>query len=100
MRYFFQQWAIKRIVKHISLSRATHMLEVTLTKNINGLDEVLIDSDPNKIGKEILNVNKLGVQGIDVPVTAYSVNAKVMEQRNVSDLGDAVKKCNRSTSYK
>ncbi|WP_103863511.1 TonB-dependent receptor [Aquimarina sp. I32.4] len=87
----FSAMGYQKNSKHISLSRATHMLEVTLTKNINGLDEVLIDSDPNKIGKEILNVNKLGVQGIDIPVTAYSVNAKVMEQRNVSDLGDAVK---------
>ncbi|NQX85835.1 MAG: TonB-dependent receptor [Flavobacteriaceae bacterium] len=50
-----------------------------------------INSNQKKLKQEVLNVGKLPIQNIDTSITTNSVNSKLLQLRNVTDLGDAAK---------
>ncbi|WP_103071794.1 TonB-dependent receptor [Aquimarina sediminis] len=87
----FSAMGYQKEVLSANLNKTMQVIDVILKKDITGLEEVLIGAESKSITKEVLNVNKLGIKNINVPMTAYSINTKLMQQRNVSDLGDAVK---------
>lgn len=87
----FSAISYQEIIKKIILDRESPFLDVTLKKSITGLEEVYINGKNDKINKEVLNVTKLGIKNLDIPVTTNSINTEIMLQRNVSDIGDAVK---------
>ncbi|WP_438710203.1 TonB-dependent siderophore receptor [Aquimarina muelleri] len=87
----FSAISYQEVIENIILDRESQILDVTLKKSITGLEEVLINGGNHKINKEVLSVNKLGVKNIDIPVTTNSINGEMMLQRNVSNIGDAVK---------
>jgi len=58
-----------------------------LQTNENQLNEVEIVTKRKKVSL----VNKLPVKGIDMPTTTNAVSPRIIEQRNPTDLGDAVK---------
>ncbi|WP_025663075.1 TonB-dependent receptor [Aquimarina megaterium] len=87
----FSAISYQQTIKNIIVDRESLILDVTLKKNITGLEEVFINGGNNKTNKKILSVNKLGIKNIDIPVTTNSINGEIMQQRNVSDIGDAVK---------
>lgn len=58
----FSAISYQQITKNIIVDRESLILNVTLKKNITGLEEVFINGGSNKTNKEILNVNKLGIK--------------------------------------
>lgn len=41
--------------------------------------------------RKVVSINKIAIQNLDAPVTTNVVGAKILEERNVSSLGEAVK---------
>lgn len=66
-------------------------INVLLNKQDIALEEVMINSNQKKLRQQVFEVGKLSVKDIDAPITTNSVDAKLIQLRNVTDLGDAVK---------
>ncbi len=79
-------------ITHINYVKATFAFKdiptvIYLQPNETGLNEVAIIAQRNRLSA----ISKLPVKDIDLPITTNAVSAKIMEQRNPTDLGDAVK---------
>ena len=55
------------------------------------LKEVTINGGSPDDKPKPVSIDKLEIKNLDAPTTTNTVDAKIMEQRNVSDLGDALK---------
>ncbi|SEB86548.1 iron complex outermembrane recepter protein [Tenacibaculum sp. MAR_2009_124] len=77
--------------KRVHSSSTNQTVNVQLQKKSIPLQEVTVNSNQNQLRKEVLNIGRLNVKDIDVPVTTNSVSSKIIEQRNVTDLGGAMK---------
>ncbi|CAM1343185.1 TonB-dependent siderophore receptor [Tenacibaculum amylolyticum] len=87
----FSKVGYQTLQKNISNNNAKQPLLVFLQKQDIALDEVTITSKQKKLKDQVLNVGKLPVKDIDAPITTNSVDSKLIQLRNVTDLGDAVK---------
>ncbi len=85
----FSKIGYETLQKDINIDDKT--IRVLLKKEDIALDEVTINSNQKKLKQQILNVGKLPIKDIDAPITTNSVDAKLLQLRNVTDLGEAVK---------
>ncbi len=77
--------------KKITKRRKNKVIHINLRKSATELSEVVINSNKKHSIQQTYSLNKLGVKNIDAPMVTNSVSSKLIEQRNVTDLGDALK---------
>lgn len=87
----FSKIGFETLQKNINASTIKQPLVIFLKKKDIALDEISISSNQKVLKQQILNVGKLPVKDIDAPITTNSIDAKILQLRNVTDLGDAVK---------
>ncbi|TCI91777.1 TonB-dependent receptor [Tenacibaculum sp. M341] len=87
----FSKIGYKTLQQKINTSTVKSPLIILLQKQDIALEEVNIDANQRTFKKEILSVGKLPIKDIDAPITTNSIDNKILQLRNVSDLGDAVK---------
>lgn len=87
----FSKIGYEKLQKNVSNSTTNQPLIIFLKKQDISLEEVTINSNQKKLKQQVLNVGKLPVKDIDAPITTNSVDSKILQLRNVTDLGDAVK---------
>ncbi|QKX07075.1 TonB-dependent receptor [Aquimarina sp. TRL1] len=72
-----------------NISSASKTLNISLQKSVTSLSQVVIGHSTNRHNRP--KVGKLNIENLDNPIVINTLSPKVMEQRNVTDLGDAVK---------
>lgn len=80
------------IITHINYMKRIFILKdipklIYLQPNETRLNEVAITTHRKKIS----TINKLSVKDIDLPLITNAISAGIMEERNPTDLGDALK---------
>lgn len=68
-------------------SKLVKKSQIELIPSSQILDEVSIHGN----SKRAISINKIAIQNLDSPIITNSVDSKILEQRNVSSLGEAVK---------
>ncbi|CAL2095740.1 Outer membrane vitamin B12 receptor BtuB [Tenacibaculum sp. 190524A02b] len=87
----FSKIGYETLLKNVSPTKAKQSLIIFLKKQDIALEEVTITSTQNNLKQQVLNVGKLPIKDIDAPITTNSIDAKILQLRNVTDLGDAIK---------
>ena len=77
--------------KRISNAPSKQTINIFLQKKSIALEEVTVNYNHGQLKKEVLSVGKLQVKDIDAPIVTTSISSKIIEQRDVANLGDAVK---------
>ena len=71
----------------VSFQRLAINTTFSITPQDKLLEVIQVKGNRNKV----LNVNKIEIKNLDAPVTTNSINGKILEQRNVFELGEAMK---------
>ena len=75
------------VTRTMLFSELLNKTNVKLTPSSQVLDEVSVKGKKRKM----VSINKIPIQNLDAPITTNVVGAKILEERNVSSLGEAVK---------
>jgi len=78
------------VISHVNFNKKTftfNRLPNVIRLKTKSLGEIVVVSDERRIS----SINKLPIRDIDLPATTNAVSSKLMEQRNPTDLGDAMK---------
>nr|WP_299382223.1 TonB-dependent siderophore receptor [Allomuricauda sp.] len=80
------------IISHINYTKIVYSFQdmpdiIYIDANQTRLNEVAVTAQRERVAA----LNKIPIKNIDLPATTNAISAKILEQRNPTDLGDAVK---------